>query len=223
MFLEARQEAIAQLIEREGHVTVSALAEKFDVTEDCIRKDLRRLVAESRCRKVYGGATRIDPEVNRVIAERVDLLRPEKQAIAAKAFATLKPRQTVYLDFSSSNILLAQLVGASDLSLTVVSSSVDVLRAASSGANVRFDAAFMGAVGIETEAGDVLTLDMEDVPAKQAAMARAEVNVLLCDTDKLGHAGTYRYATLDDFDLAICDEVRPDAVERLRATGLTVM
>lgn len=250
MFLEARQEAIARLIERKGHVTVSALAEKFDVTEDCIRKDLRRLVAEGRCRKVYGGATRIDPEVNRVVAERVDLLRPEKQAIAAKAFAMLKPRQTVYLDFSSSNILLAQLVGAGDLSLTVVSSSVDVLRAASSGTNVRtfcpggsydaeyngfvgnlaasaldpyrFDAAFMGAVGIEAEAGDVLTLDMEDVPAKQAAMARAEVNVLLCDTDKLGHAGTYRYATLDDFDLAICDEVRPDAVERLRATGLTV-
>ena len=245
MFLEARQEVIARLIEQEGHVTVSTLAEKFDVTEDCIRKDLRRLVAEGRCRKVYGGATRVDPEVNRVVAERVDLLRPEKQAIAAKAFAMLKPRQTVYLDFSSSNILLAQLVGAGDLSLTVVSSSVDVLRAASSGTNVRtfcpggsydaeyngfvgnlaasaLDAAFMGAVGIEAEAGDVLTLDMEDVPAKQAAMARAEVNVLLCDTDKLGHAGTYRYATLDDFDLAICDDVRPDAIERLRATGLTV-
>ena len=54
-----------------------------DEPDDCIRKDLRQLVSQGRCRKVYGGAVRIEGEVNRNVAERVDTLRPQKQAIAA--------------------------------------------------------------------------------------------------------------------------------------------
>ncbi len=62
---------------RHGRRSVARL---FDVTEDCIRKDLRRLVAQGRCRKVYGGATRAEAEINRNIAERVDTLRPRSSA-----------------------------------------------------------------------------------------------------------------------------------------------
>ena len=50
------------------------------------------------------------------------------------------------------------------------------------------------------------------------------------DLLRLGHAspvswrgGTYRYASLDDFDLAICDEDRPGAVAQLRSRGITVL
>lgn len=251
MYSDERQNEIARLIEREGRVTVSELSQMFDVTDDCIRKDLRRLVAQGRCRKVYGGATRVEPEVNRNVAERVETLRPEKQAIAEKALELIRPRQTVYLDFSSINILLAELVGKSGMKLTVVSNSVDVLRAACTSVAVRgicpggtysveyngfvgplaahaldayrFDAAFMGTVGIGEDNDDVLTLDLDDVPAKQAALARAERCVLVSSSDKLGRSGTYRYATLDDFDLAICDEDRPGAIAALRDRGITVL
>lgn len=81
MFLEERQNQIVSLLEREGRVSVSDLAERFSVTEDCIRKDLRHLVADGRCRRVYGGATRIEPEVNRRIVSRVDTFRPENKLL----------------------------------------------------------------------------------------------------------------------------------------------
>lgn len=251
MYSDERQNEIASMIEREGRVTVADLSRLFDVTEDCIRKDLRRLVAQGRCRKVYGGATRAETEINRNIAERVDTLRPEKQRIAEKACELIRPRQTIYLDFSSINILLADLIGKSGMKLTVLSNSVDVLRAATANHEVRgicpggtysaeyngfvgplaahaldayrFDAAFMGAVGIGEDSDDVLTLDLDDVPAKQAALARAERSVLVSSSDKLGRGGTYRYASLDDFDLAICDEDRPGAVAQLRSRGITVL
>ena len=69
----------------------------------------------------------------------------------------------------------------------------------------------------------MLTLDLDDVPAKQAALERASQSVLLCGTDKLGRSGTYRYASLDDFDIAICDEDRPGAIAALRDSGINVL
>ena len=43
MFAKERQDAIAALVKAEGRVTVTSLAQRFDVTEDCIRKDLKLL------------------------------------------------------------------------------------------------------------------------------------------------------------------------------------
>ena len=42
MFLQERQNAIADLIAEQGRVAVADLAARFDVSEDCIRKDLTR-------------------------------------------------------------------------------------------------------------------------------------------------------------------------------------
>ena len=56
MFLEERYEQIVKCIESEGRVTVKALADKFKVTEDCIRKDLRVLESRGKLKRVYGGA-----------------------------------------------------------------------------------------------------------------------------------------------------------------------
>ena len=56
LFLEERYEKIIECIESEGRVTVKALSDKFKVTEDCIRKDLRELESRGNLKRVYGGA-----------------------------------------------------------------------------------------------------------------------------------------------------------------------
>lgn len=233
MYLEERQNAIAQLIDTAGSVTVTDLAVRFEVTEDCIRKDLRQLAAQGRCRKVYGGATRVETAVNRIVAERVTSNLEGKTTIAAKAFKLIKPKQTIYLDISSSAIVLAQSIAAGTLPCSVVSNSIDVLRevsknpavraicpggsfnaeyngfigalAASSLETHRFDICFMGAVGVDMDSSDVLTLDIEDAAPKQTALRNSETCVLLCGAEKIGHSGAYAYAKLDDFDTVICD------------------
>ena len=60
MFLRERQDKIVSLVNAEGRVTVTALAERFDVTEDCIRKDLKALYDQGLVRRVYGGAMSVD-------------------------------------------------------------------------------------------------------------------------------------------------------------------
>ena len=251
MFAEERQAQIVSLLEREGRVSVPDLAERFGVTEDCVRKDLRRLVAEGRCRRVYGGATLPEPEVDRHVPARVDTSRPEKQSVAAKALELIGDRQTVFLDASSTNILLARLVATADLTCTVVTNSVDVAREVSANPRVgavcpggtfnaeyngfigamtasvlqgfRFDLALMGAVGVDPETGDVLTLDLDDGAVKRVVLANSARRALMCTADKLGHSGTFRYATVDDFDVVVSDDAEARAFEPLRSSGVTVL
>ena len=51
MFLEERYEKIIDCIEKEGKVKVKDLSNKFKVTEECIRKDLRELENRGKLEK----------------------------------------------------------------------------------------------------------------------------------------------------------------------------
>src|SRR5690349_184638 len=52
----ARRDEIAGRLSAGQPVVAAALATEFGVSEDAIRRDLRALAAEGRCRRVYGGA-----------------------------------------------------------------------------------------------------------------------------------------------------------------------
>lgn len=46
MFMEERHNEILNVLNNEGKVVVNDLSEKFNVTKDCIRKDLKILEKE---------------------------------------------------------------------------------------------------------------------------------------------------------------------------------
>ena len=56
MFLQERQEIILRELNECGQVKVKLLSEKFGVTEDCIRKDLKLLENQGKLKRTYGGA-----------------------------------------------------------------------------------------------------------------------------------------------------------------------
>ena len=56
-----RRDIIAARLAHGQSVTAGSLAEEFSVSPDAIRRDLRALAAEGRCRRVYGGALPISP------------------------------------------------------------------------------------------------------------------------------------------------------------------
>src|SRR6056297_3595550 len=51
-----RQHEILEIARREGKVLVDALAERFRVTQQTIRRDLGELADEGRLERVHGGA-----------------------------------------------------------------------------------------------------------------------------------------------------------------------
>jgi len=56
VFARERQQHIARSVEEHGRVRVTDLAERFDVSEVTIRKDLRVLETEGRVVRAHGGA-----------------------------------------------------------------------------------------------------------------------------------------------------------------------
>lgn len=251
MFPEERHSQICSLIEVNGRVTVPELAKRFGVTEDCIRKDLKTLAAAGKCQRVYGGATRVENVQERDINNRMELFEPEKRTIAGKALKLIQPEQTIYLDISSTNVQLARLLAQSGIPCTVVTPMLDVLSALARAPHIdalslggsmhaelnaclgsialdvvrhyRFDLAFMGAYGVDTESHEITTYDTDDGMLKRAAIARAAVSYLVCESRKFSAIGTYTYADYRDFDAMICDDENDSAIAQIRASGLDVL
>ena len=227
------------------------LSRRFGVTEDCIRKDLKQLVAEGKCKRVYGGATRADGIIELAVRDRMDLFKPEKQLVAQKALALISRNDTVYLDISTTNVLLAKLIAGAQLACTVVTPMVDILLAAAESPSVtvicpggqmsgvlngmtgqmaaealdrfRFDLGFLGAYGVDADNCEVTTHDAPDGLMKRMALERSSRRYVLCESRKLGAVGNYCYASFDDFDALICDDRDEANIARVREAGLEVL
>src|SRR5262245_66312513 len=60
MFARERQQQIYRLVEEHGRALVTELAERFDVSEQTVRKDLLALEQEGRLVRTHGGAIAVD-------------------------------------------------------------------------------------------------------------------------------------------------------------------
>lgn len=251
MFLKERQAEIVSLLDANGRVTVSDLAQRFGVTEDCIRKDLKQIDEQGKCHRVYGGAISCATLPERNVFSRINTSRPEKRAIAEKALRLIKPGQTVFLDISTTNLQLAELLAASDVSCMVVSNMLDVLKTVAKNPGItatcpggtvnlelnglvsaatlamlermRFDVSFLGAVGVDVEDDGVTTFDQEDSLIKECVLERSDACYLVADAHKLAACGNYRYAALSDFDGLIMEDRHLVDADRARELGIKVL
>src|SRR5690606_15540905 len=67
-----RQTRVLDIIEREGEVTVDALAADFAVSAETVRRDLAVLAEEGLVQKVHGGARRLRLHAEGTFDERMD-------------------------------------------------------------------------------------------------------------------------------------------------------
>jgi Transcriptional regulators of sugar metabolism len=109
MFTEERLEAILNLLNEEGKVKVKELSQRFNVTEDCIRKDLKQLEHSGSLKRTYGGAIQVRQSSNLYdISEREKIDISTKSIISKKAVDLIEDRETIFLDISTINILIAK-------------------------------------------------------------------------------------------------------------------
>jgi DeoR/GlpR family transcriptional regulator of sugar metabolism len=109
VFARERQQHIARSVEEHGRVRVTDLAERFDVSEVTIRKDLRVLEAEGRVVRAHGGALapgRSRPE--RAFEVRERLQRTEKERIGATAATLVIDGESIALDASTTALAMAR-------------------------------------------------------------------------------------------------------------------
>ena len=81
MFVEERHQEILRLLNENEKVKVKELSKRFEVTEDCIRKDLASMEAKNLLKRTYGGAVLPDtlhPGHTNIVSIRKDKNIKEK-------------------------------------------------------------------------------------------------------------------------------------------------
>jgi DeoR family glycerol-3-phosphate regulon repressor len=129
MFVEERQEKILEMLHQDGKVKVKELSELFQVTEDCIRKDLASMEKRELLKRTYGGAMMREnqhPGHTNLVSERNDKNIEEKKTIAKKAVKLLKDGDVIFLDISTTNIEFAKEIIKEGLKVRVVSNMLGI-------------------------------------------------------------------------------------------------
>lgn len=62
---QQRHRLILERLLAQGRVIAVDLARELEVSHDTIRRDLREMAAAGQCRRVYGGALPLAPEIGR--------------------------------------------------------------------------------------------------------------------------------------------------------------
>src|ERR1700734_1345039 len=96
-----RRELIAERLAQGQAVSAGVLAKEFGVSPDAIRRDLRMLAAEGRCRRVYGGALPTSP-ASSPMAVRAGEAIERKLALANAAVGLIRPGEFLFLDSGST-------------------------------------------------------------------------------------------------------------------------
>src|SRR5579859_5608376 len=97
MLAAERKQLILKSLSENGKVLAAELADRFSVSEDTIRRDLRELSAEGLLHRVHGGALPKAPVVPRFTQRRSESVAV-KSAIGAAAVKLLRAGQTVIMD-----------------------------------------------------------------------------------------------------------------------------
>ena len=231
MFLEERQELIVRMVERDGKVKVKELSAKFKVTEDCIRKDLGSLERQGRLKRTYGGAVKLTQSVHMIEVSRHRHMDVDaKRRIAQAAVSLIQDKDMVFLDISTSNLALAELLMKSDRDLTVVTNMVDVLGVLAR--NPRIDLIFAGGQinrgrdgfwgGMTQEFIKRLKPDIAFVGA--VGVAHSKRAYVVAEARKLSTDGNYDFTSLDALAGLITDtEPSPDIRAAAAELGVDIV
>ncbi|MBB4955496.1 DeoR/GlpR family transcriptional regulator of sugar metabolism [Agrobacterium vitis] len=121
MLTSQRKSLILSRLQRDGRVLAKDIALELEVSEDTIRRDMRDMAAAGLLSRVHGGALPISPDLPD-FSTRKSHASLQKQALAARAIALIKPGQMVFLDGGTTNAEIARLL-PQNFGLTLVTHS----------------------------------------------------------------------------------------------------
>jgi DeoR family transcriptional regulator, fructose operon transcriptional repressor len=244
-----RRERILGRVRSEGFLPVTVLAEALGVSEQTVRRDLRRLEEAGSLKVVYGGASAVQgtpgPAPTAQFAVRAGRNADAKRRIAARAVRLVGDTDTIAVDSGTTPFALAEALPPS-FTGTVITVSIPVIQLLLHRDNVHVIGlggnavsnreAFAGPMTLEAaarvrartmflgaEAADArgLYIIADGNPDVQLRlMDNSDQSVLLIDHTKFERPGPVLLASLDRLDAVVTDE-RPSAdIERaIRAAG----
>lgn len=236
MFLDERREKIIEKLNNKGKVFVKDLALEFKISEGMIRKDLQNLEKEGKLKRTYGGAIKIKQDLVHLstLEERITDKNFEKEKIASKIFENINNGDTVFLDISSINYILAEKLSKSHKEVVIITNMPSIIplfsekskssiigigglynkkiggivgsEAVNSILQYRVDKAFVGSCGVNPKNHSVSNFDLEDGNTKKAIISIAKETYIISELKKFKVEGVFQFCSLEQADYILTEE-----------------
>ena len=250
---ETRRREIADTLRSNGAVTVAELEARFGVSPMTARRDLDELERRGLVRRTHGGAVLPTTSAHEdSFARRMKVETEAKLRLAEEAVAMLSPRETVFLDSSTTSYFVARLMIERGLAATVLTNSLPVMELIFSeggpdveligigGTLRRLTRSFVGPFAVRTvqghfadrlflsvkgltETGTMTDADSLEAEVKRAMIPQAGESTLLVDRTKLLARGLSVVASVAELSGVIVHGVSTAETAPLLAAGASVV
>jgi DeoR/GlpR family transcriptional regulator of sugar metabolism len=249
---ERRRQRAAEIVRESGSVTVAGLQKDFGVSQATARRDLAVLERQGKVKRTHGGA--VLPGVAQhedSFQQRLGEAIEAKKRLARAAAKLLDPKDTVFIDSSTTAYYAAQRMLAEAADVTYLTNLVPVMdlfstadpsRTSMVGIGGIFrpltlsfvgpcamfavesylaDRAFFSVKGVTPE-GHLTEPNPLEAEVKRAMIRRSEEPVLLVDGRKFERRGASVIAHVSEASLVITADASAAYVERLEGLGVEV-
>jgi DeoR/GlpR family transcriptional regulator of sugar metabolism len=249
---ETRRQEIAEALRSTGSVTVAEVESRFGISPMTARRDLDELERRGLVRRTHGGA--ILPSTSGhedSFSRRLKVAAEAKERLAEVAVARMAPRETVFLDSSTTSYFVARQIVETGLAATVLTNSLPVMELVfnEGGANLELigmggalrrltrsfvgpfaartvqghfaDRLFLSAKGL-TANGMMTDADALEAEVKRTMIAQAGESTLLVDSSKLSVRGLSLIGSVLELSNVLAHGLSDAQANVLRSTGATV-
>lgn len=246
-----RQAKIAEIVGRQGRMTVEALSAHFGVSAETIRRDLGELAESGAVQKIHGGVKPLKLHLEGSFQERMAEDAAGKRVIARKLLGLVEPGDTIFIDTGSTTLICAEELSVLER-LTVITNSVriaQVFASADNGASVYLlggafsadNSETIGPIAIEQIASfhadhailTVAAIDHEvgatDANFDEAQIARAMARnsrhvYVVASGAKFGRRAAFSVCTLTQIGVIVSDSSpSPEFLKALRASDTEML
>lgn len=198
----------------------------------------------------WDGTGRVFEPVS-VERERDETALQARRAVAKRAYLEINNGDSIFLDVSRTNLLLADLIAEGDKRVIVTTNMIEVQRRLSSLPHVTvlgtggylnvqvagsmssaslsllepllMAKAFIGASGVNLDQGAVTSNSIDSGETKERVIHNASYRFLLVEEEKFHRPGLFRFASVTDFSAVITDAEDLALLERLSQLGVPTL
>jgi DeoR family transcriptional regulator of aga operon len=250
MLNEERRRAILEVLNSQGRVLVTELAEQFETSQVTIRKDLEVLHEQRHLHRTHGGAlpARDGALEDPTLREKEQLHRKDKIHIANAAARMVKEGQVVILDSGTTTTAIARalrnfnsltiITNALNIAAELAGTSMDVILtggtlrknsfslvgpiAEETLSHLSADLLFLGVDGFDVQYG-LSTPNLLESKVNRVMVEIAKRTIAVCDSSKFGRRSLSMIVPTSSMHEVITDRAVPKSdLQALKKAGIEV-
>jgi DeoR/GlpR family transcriptional regulator of sugar metabolism len=252
MLAEARRSEIVELLRVNGSVSVTEVQEQLGVSQMTARRDLGELARRGIAVRTHGGAVLPSMSAHEdSFATRMAAETDAKYEIAAAAVELLSPRDSVFIDSSTTSYIVVQRILDLGLELTLITNSLAVMGLVARHTTAKVELTGVGGMlrqltqsfvgpdavraihghfcdhaflSVKALAPNGVLADADPLEAeiKRAMITQAREPVLLISRSKLAARGLNAIGPLSDISIVLAHGFSDGDFEPLRPSGVCV-